>query len=60
MTSKRETKGEAKIKKLYSDLIKLQAETYEGYGGVIDEDTLYASRLLIKEFKRLYGPQETN
>ena len=57
---KKLTRGEIKIAKLYSELIKLQAETYEGYGGTIDEDTLHASRLLLKEFKRLYSPNEQN
>ena len=58
MTKHTLTRGEKRINKLYSELVKLQAETYEGYCGVIDEDTLHASRLLIKEFKRLYDPQE--
>ncbi len=43
---------------LYSELIKLQAETFEGMNELVDEDTLHASRLLLKEFKRLYRPYE--
>ena len=51
------TRGEIRISKMYEDLVELQDEVFEHQSNV-DEDTLYASRLLVKEFKRLYDPKE--
>jgi hypothetical protein len=51
------TRGEVRISKMYEDLVELQDEVFEQQPNV-DEETLYASRLLVKEFKRLYDPQE--
>ena len=58
MVKTRLTRGEGKVNKLYQDLQKLTEDTFVTAGELVDDETMHAALMIVREFKRIYNPNE--